>query len=303
MSAAGVTLSGHQERRPWRALAWYMRRRADFVALVAEIVQNIVDDDCSDLAAKMAFYFVLALFPFLIFLAAIVGFLPFTGLWDKVVTWMILYLPADLRRSMLETILGLTNGRTGFLSFGVLGTAWTVSSGFMAMMESLSVAYGVKETRGYWRRRMLGLAMLVIVSFFFITSFALMAAGHRLGTLIASQIHSGPRFLLYWEIARWSVTLLLLNLGICLIDYVLPNMKHRWRWITPGSAMVALSLAAVTLGFNFYMRHFSMYHRAYSALLGFIALMLWIYLTSFVLLVGAETNSVLEGIRRPRGLA
>ncbi len=303
MTAAGVTLVRHQERRPWRTLAGYLRRRAAFVSLVTEIVWNIVDDDCSDLAAKMAFYFVLALFPFLIFLAALVGFLPFTGLWDKIVSWMILYLPADLRRSMLETILGLTNGRTGFLSFGVLGTAWTVSSGFMAMMESLSVAYGVKETRGYWWRRMLGLVMLVIVSFFFITSFALMAAGHHLGILVASQIHSGPRFLLYWEIARWSVTLLLLNLGICLIDYVLPNLRHRWRWVTPGSAMVTLSLAAVTLGFNFYMRHFSMYHRAYSALLGFIALMLWIYLTSFVLLVGAETNSVLEGIRRPRGLA
>jgi len=296
LSALGVTLALQEPRRPLRVLGW----RASFVAIVKQVVLEMIEDDCSDLAAKMAFYFLLAFFPFLIFLAAIVGFLPFTGLWDKLVGWMMLYLPADVRRSMLATILGLTTGRTGFLSFGVLGTAWTASSGFVALMESLSVAYGVRETRGYWKRRALGLMMLIIVSFFFITSFALMAGGHWIGKEIDARVNYGPAFLVLWEIARWVVTLALLNLGVVLIDYVLPNVKRRWRWLTPGSAIVAIILMVATLGFNFYMRHFSVYHQAYNALLGFIVLTLWIYLTSFVLLIGAEVNSVLEGMRRPR---
>jgi uncharacterized BrkB/YihY/UPF0761 family membrane protein len=106
LSALGVTLALQEPRRPLRVLGW----RASFVAIVKQVVLEMIEDDCSDLAAKMAFYFLLAFFPFLIFLAAIVGFLPFTGLWDKLVGWMMLYLPADVRRSMLATILGLTRG-------------------------------------------------------------------------------------------------------------------------------------------------------------------------------------------------
>jgi membrane protein len=299
LSALGVTLAHQESHRRLQVLGW----RGSFVALVKRIVQDMIDDDCSDLAAKMAFYFLLALFPFLIFLGAMVGFLPFTNLWDKVLGWMMLYLPADVRRSTLATILSLTTGRAGFLSFGLLGTIWTASSGFVALMESLSVAYGVQETRGYWKRRVLGLLMLVIVSFFFITSFALMAAGHWIGREIDSRVNYGPAFLVLWEIARWVVTLGLLNLGVSLIDYVLPNVKRRWRWLTPGSATVAITLVMVTVGFNFYMRHFSVYHKAYNALLGFIVLTLWIYLTSFVLLIGAEVNSVLEGMRHPKAQA
>ena len=302
MSAAGVTFARQKgSRRPWRSLAWYLRGRAPFLTLLRQVTGGVVNDDCSDMAAKMAFYFILALFPFLIFLAAMVGFLPFTNLWDKVVSWMMLYLPTDLRRSVLVTILGLTKGRTGFLSFGVIGTAWTSSSGFVALMESLSVAYGVEDARGYWRKHALGLLMLVIVSFFFVTSFALMAAGHRIGNAIAVAIHSGPVFILCWEIARWMVTLLLLGLGVSLLDYILPNIRRKWRWMTPGSAIASVSLVVATLGFNFYVTHFGIYHRAYNALMGFIVLMLWIYIASFVLLIGAEINSVLEGLRQARG--
>jgi membrane protein len=265
---------------------------------IRDVISFVIDDDCPDLAAQMSYYFVLAIFPFLIFLAAMVGFLPFTNLWASIVEWMMLYLPRELRQSMLRTVLDLTSGRTSYLSFGLLGTSWAASSGFVALMESLSVAYGVKETRGYWQKRLVALLTLFAASGFFLVCFALMSMGHWLGVLLANRLGTGRSFILFWDIGRWAATLLLLNLGIGLMDYALPNVRRPWRWITPGTAVAVLFSVLATLGFDAYALHFSIYAHAYSALLSFILLVLWIYVASFILLIGAEINSVWEGTKQ-----
>src|ERR1043166_6420517 len=98
-----------------------------------------------DLAAQMSFYFVMSLFPFFMIIAALVGLLPSTTLWQHFAQWVTDYLPAQSRRVVFETILGLSRGSAGFLSFGILATLWTASSGFSSLMESLSVARGTHD--------------------------------------------------------------------------------------------------------------------------------------------------------------
>lgn len=112
----------------------------------------------------MSYYFVAALFPFFIFLAALIGFLPFTGFWDDIVNWIVRYLPPEAQSWVLLAVLGLTRGRMKFLSVGVLGTAWSASSGVTSLMESLNAAYEVRETRSYWKRRALAFLILLILS-------------------------------------------------------------------------------------------------------------------------------------------
>ncbi|MGB2890625.1 MAG: YihY/virulence factor BrkB family protein, partial [Candidatus Acidiferrales bacterium] len=280
---------------------WRLREHVSFPRIAKRIWHHAQADDCLDLAAQMSFYFVLALFPFLIFLAAVVGSLPFTGLWDGVVTWMMRYVPVQSQHLMLVTILGLTRSRIGFLSFGLLGAAWSASSGFVTLQKSLSRAYGVPETRGFWKKRSSALLMLGAVSAFFIASFGLMTAGHWLGTQIASRIKSPEPFQFLWEVGRWIATLALLNAGIALIDYALPNVKRPWRWVTPGGFVFVIFSVLASLAFNAYVRYFAFYNQTYGTLAGFVILITWIYLTSFILLVGAETNSVLEEIRETRG--
>jgi membrane protein len=274
-----------------------------FRTVTKRICDDVRGDDCLDLAAQMSFYFVLALFPFLIFLAAVVGSLPFTGLWDRIVDWMFNYLPGQSQHFMLATILALTHHRIGFLSFGLLGTAWSASSGFVALQKSLSRAYGVLETRGFWKKRASALLMLAVVSAFFIASFGLMTAGHWLGTQIASRITSPEPFQFLWDVGRWVTSLILLNVGIDLIDYALPNVKRPWRWLTPGGFVFVTFFVVASLAFNAYVRYFASYNRTYGALAGFVILITWIYLASFILLVAAETNSVFEQIRETRGTA
>jgi len=261
-------------------------------------VHQIDADDCPYLAAKMSYYFVLAVFPFLVFLAAVVGFLPFTNLWDRIVTWMILYVPSEMRKSLLLTIIDLTRGRTGFLSFGIIGTTWAATSGFVSLMESLSTVYGVKETRGFWKKRVIAVLTLFVVSGFFLGSFGLMAAGHWLGQQILGHGEVARKFIVLWELGRWITSLVLVFLAIDLMDYALPNKRRRWRWFSPGGTVAVAGLLVVSASFNFYVRHFSLYGKTYDALMVFIVLTVWIYLASFILLVGAETNSVLEEFRR-----
>jgi membrane protein len=250
----------------------------------------------------MSYYFVAALFPFFIFLAALVGFLPFTGFWNDIVNWVVRYLPPDAQKWVLLAVLGLTRGRIPFLSFGVLGTAWSASTGIMSLMESLNAAYEVRETRSYWKRRALALLLLVILSFLVIGAFGVLTVGHWLGAWLAVQAGEVVSLSPMWDIGRWVVSLGLVALAAAITDYALPNLKRRWRWVSPGSIFVVLAWVLTSKAFNVYVHYVGSYSKTYGALGGLMILMLWIYIVSLIILVGAEVNSQLERIRSENSL-
>jgi len=265
--------------------------------LLGEIWDEIVTDDCVDLAAQMSYYFSLSLFPFLIVLAAFVGWLPSTSLWHNLAQWITNYLPRDSRRMVFTTILSLTQTSPGIFSVGIIATIWTASSGFVSLMESLSVAYGVKETRGFWQKRILAIATTIVGAIFLVASFGLLTFGRWTAILISIHLENDLNFPVPWEIGRWLASLLLMLLGLDLVNYFLPNVKRRWHWLTPGTVFVILTMVAGSALFNFYLRHFGSYPRFYGTMAGFIVLMFWIYLASLILLIGAETDSVIERTR------
>jgi membrane protein len=269
---------------------------------VSEVWGGVVTDDCVDLAAQMSYYFSLALFPFFIVLAAFVGWLPSTSLWHNLAQWITDYLPRDSRRMVFTTILNLTQASTGFFSLGLAATVWTVSSGFVSLMESLSVSYGVKETRGFWKKRLLAIAATIVVTFFLMASFGLLTFGRWAAVIISTRLATDFRYQIPWEVGRWLASLLLMLLGLDLVNYFLPNVKRRWHWLTPGTVFVVLTMVAGSGIFNFYLRHFGSYPKFYGTMAGFIILMFWIYLASLILLIGAETDCVIERMRS-RGAA
>ena len=148
----------------WAPSSLYTGSRLRELAKI--IWADSIDDDCIDLAAQMSFYFSLSLFPFLIVVAAFVGWLPSTTLWHNLAQWMTDYLPRDARRMVFVTILGLTQSSTRFFSLGLVATIWTASSGFVSLMESSTVAYGFKETRGFWRKRAIAVCATIIGAVF-----------------------------------------------------------------------------------------------------------------------------------------
>jgi membrane protein len=264
--------------------------------LLGEVWDEVVTDDCVDLAAQMSYYFALSLFPFLIVLAATVGWLPSTSLWHNLAQWITDYLPTDSRRMVFTTILNLTQSSPGIFSLGLVATIWTASSGFVSLMESLSVAYGVKETRGFWKKRLLAIMTTIVGAVFLLGSFGLLTFGRWAAILISTRLVTD--FQVPWELGRWIASLLLMLIGLDLVNYFLPNVKRRWHWLTPGTAFVVLTMVIGSAIFNFYLRHFGDYPRFYGTMAGFIILMFWIYLASLILLIGAETDSVIERTRQ-----
>ena len=260
----------------------------------ANIWQHIQDDDCFDLAAQMSFYFVLALFPFCLVLAVVVGWLPSTTLWRSLATWIVTYLPSDSRDLIFSTAMRLANGSSGFLSLGVLGSVWSTSSGFVSLMESLSIAYGARDMRSYWKKHAIATVATIFAAVFVLASFGTVAIGHLEFQRTLTQVTSWDPPRILWAVGRWTAILVIMCLAIDLINFVLPSVKRRWHWLTPGTAFVVLTTIISTFGLNLYVKHFSSYPRIYGALAGFIVLMLWIYIASLILLIGAETDRELE---------
>jgi membrane protein len=290
-------LSGNSSGKP-RSLTWHAahKSRHSYSNLLKMIWANFQINNCLDLAAQMSFFFVLALFPFLLVVAAIIGWLPSTDLWHNFAQWITDYLPSDSRRLVFATILDLTRSRSGFLSFGLIGMVWAASGGFTTLMAALDVAYEVEETRGFWRRRAIAVCGTALSGVFFVASFGVLTFGHwSAARLVSGQAGSFLRLPL--EVGRWLVTLLLMCLALDLVNHFLPNLNRPWRWITPGRLLVATMLVVASMAFNLYVRYFANYPHVYGALAGFIILMVWVYVASLILLVGAETDRAIERLK------
>jgi membrane protein len=264
--------------------------------LARRVWKELNDDNVPGLAAQASYYFVLALFPFLISLAALVGCLPFTGLWPKILNWVTLNLPWEAQHLVLQTVVGLTRGHASYLSLGLAGTAWAACGGFMNLMGSLNSAYEVRETRSYLRRVCLAFGMLLVLNCLVLGSFALLTAGDWLGDRVLEG--AGPVATILWHVGRWLLSLALLALAISILDYYLPDLRKPWRYSTPGTLFVVLAWIPAMLGFNAYLVHFATYGKTYGALGTFVILMVWTYVASLIVLTGAEINSELYKMQR-----
>lgn len=270
-------------------------------SVLLRVYERVDRDECIGIAAQVSFFFVLSLFPFFLVIAALIGMLPSTTLWQPFVAWMFTYFPHLSRTMLFEAILDLRRWRAGVVSFGLATTIWSASSGFVSLMQALSVTCGAKDTRSYWKRRVIAIMATLGSAVFFVSSFGLWTVGHWAHGTVDTEFRTVDLFQTPWRIAWWLFTLFLLCIGIDLIHYSLPNCERRWRWWSPGTLFVALSFIVASLGLNFYTDHNVMFPRIYGTLAGFIALMLWIYFSTVILLIGAETDTVIAELNKHEG--
>jgi membrane protein len=255
-------------------------------------------DDVVGLSAQVSYYFSLALFPFLIFLAALVGVLPFTHAWDGILAWITHYLPPEVQTIAFDAVASLTQSRRQFLSLGLVGSIWAASGGLTTLMSALNAAYQVTETRSYWKRIGLAVLLLFVLATLLIATFGFLSAGHALDIFVAHTVGPNTVFALLARLLRWLVSVLLSILCIAILDHFLPDHGRPWAWITPGTTIVLASWVLSTLGFDYYVTHIATYHKTYGVLGGFVVLMVWIYILALIALVGAEINSELDKVRR-----
>jgi membrane protein len=286
-------------RRPWwHVVAHATRSRRNVAKIVRLTFKRFIDDNILDLAAQVSFYFVLSLLPFLIVLAAIVGWLPSTNLWQSFAQWVTDYFPARSRQVVFSTILDLTRGYTGVVSFGLLLAVWSASSGFMSLMEALCVACCGKDKRGYWRKRAIATVATLVASIFCILSFGLWTMGHWASRTLFAEFERFGTFHLQWKVVAWWLgTVLLLSTGISLINYFLPDVKRSWRWFSPGNIFSVVAILVTSIGFNLFLRYSPTVPQVYTVLAGFVILMTWIYAVTLIILLGTELDTVVHELR------
>jgi membrane protein len=260
--------------------------------LARRVWTEIEEDEVMDRAAALSYYFVFALFPTLLFLAALLGLVPSARLLDRLLEYLAQTLPPDAASVTTRTLAEILRGARGsLLSIGDLAALWAASSGMASIMTALNVAYDVTDARGWWKRRLLAVGLTLMFAAFTLTALIVLVLGPPIVEAVARVIGFGPVFARTWNVLQWPMALVLVTTGVGLVYYLAPNVRQRWYWVTPGSAFAVAIWLLASGGLRFYVSRFADYNATYGSIAGVMLLMLWLFVTGLVLLVGAEINA------------
>ncbi len=245
-------------------------------------------------AAALSYYFVLSVFPALIFLSAVVGFISLPDLFNHVLLLMGRLLPPDTMK-LVYSVLGdvLSSHRGTWLSFGMLGMIWTMSAAFDSIIEAFDIAYDATDDRPFWKTRLLAIALGALIGSLLLAALAVMIVGPRFGDWLATRMQLSAVFVVVWPFLRWTLAICFTILAVEVLYFLAPNVKQRFGATLPGAILSVVVWNALSFLLGYYFRHWANFNRTYGTLGGFIAFMTWLYWTSFVLLVGAELNAEL----------
>jgi membrane protein len=259
------------------------------------VYREIVDEDCSEHAAAMAYYFLFASFPFFLFLTTLMGMIPIPDLLEYLMTQAKTLLPGEAFKLIEDNIRALfMNKKEGLLSLGILLALWASSNAIVSVMDAMNKLYDVKEGRPFWKVRGTAILLVIGLSLLFLLALVLLMFGTKIGKYIADLINFGTAFLVAWHLVLVPVILFLLTVAVAAIYFFTPDVEHKWVWITPGSVLVIPLWILMSLGFSFYINNFGSYDKTYGSIGAVIVLLLWLYLSGFIILAGAVLNSVVE---------
>ena len=303
--------AGAQAYRPGRYWA-HVRRTWSLgglgkVDLVRTVFHSCQEHDLPGRAAQLSFYFLLALFPLLIFLSAVLGQVLSTdqdvlnrllGYVGSIMPWT----AYELVRSTVQDIMEGTSG--GKVSVGLVLALWTGSSGMVAIIEGLNVAYLVPEKRPWWRRRVVALILTICLGVLATLAMLLILAGDRLADLAASTL--APSFFLgaTSALAQWIIALMCMLFALLIIYRFAPNLADQGvEAVLPGALVALAGWVFASSAFRIYLAVFDSFSRTYGSLGGVMVLLFWLYLTAASILVGGEVNSAIRAAaKRPRSI-
>jgi membrane protein len=262
---------------------------------VKTLLRRALDNAVADRAAQLAYYFLFALFPFLFFLVTLTAYLPLRGATDEMLGRIAQVMPKqafEIIQQHLRDV--LSTPRPKLLTLGIVVTLWSASSGVDALRASLNLSYDVKESRPFWRTRGTALLLTVLGSVAVLLAISMIALGGKAGLWLAAKVGLSQQYTLVWRVLRWPVTALVIMSIAALLYYLLPDVKQKFRFITPGSVVGTVLWLLSTWAFTLYAEHFGSYNATYGSIGSVIVLMTWLYITGLVFILGGEINAILE---------
>ncbi|HEY4183718.1 MAG TPA: YihY/virulence factor BrkB family protein [Polyangia bacterium] len=263
------------------------------------VYEKYENNTVSDTAASLSYYFVFSLFPFMFFLATLTAYLPLGHSIDTLVARLRPLLPPQAMAVIDDNLRALiARPRPRLLTVGLVVTLYSASRGVDAVRKGLNLAYDVKESRPFWKTELLAFGATLGGAALLLFGVAALVAGGDAGFWVARHLGLGEAYLFTWKWIRWPITAVTITLIAALGYYFLPDVKQKFKYITPGSIGGTVIWLVGTWGFSQYVSHFGTYNITYGSIGGVIVLMTWLFISGFIFSMGGEVNAILEHASR-----
>ncbi|MGM0845527.1 MAG: YihY/virulence factor BrkB family protein [Bacillota bacterium] len=258
-----------------------------------KLFQKISDGDVTGLAAQLAYFFLLSLFPLLIFMVSLLPYLPVAQ--EDILNVIRDFAPGETMDMIQSTINEvMSNRNTGLLSFSIIATIWSASNGMNAIVKSLNDAYEVEETRSFIVTRLMSIALTIAMIFVFVIALLLPVFGRQIGLFLFDQFGFSDQFLTIWGAIRWAISPIILFIVFVGLYFIAPSKKIKCLSAVPGAVFASLGWVGASLAFSYYVSNFGNYSATYGSIGGIIVLMIWFYLTGIIIMIGGHINAVMN---------
>jgi membrane protein len=298
------TAAAGDEKRVDVLSPWNLRRYG-VAAIARRTWASMSEDDLTGRAAQLAYYFFFALFPGLVAASAVLGLVASSGkaLSTRLIDYIGNVIPASAFEIVSDTFRQTAHASSGSkVVIGLAVALWSASAGTSAIQSALNSVYKVKESRPFWKARLLAIILTVAMGALFTAALTALLGGDIVVTRLGKVLNAHLFLLVATRLMAWPLAFALVAIGFALVYSTAPNVKQaKWRWITPGSIVgISLWLLAST-GLRVYLHFFNSYSLTYGSLGAVIVLLTWFYLSGLALLLGAEINVVIEVVAAEHG--
>ena len=260
-----------------------------FFDYIKNFINKFFDDGVPGIAAQTTFYFITAMFPLAIFIFSILSFINISP--EQTMFFLLNALSPDAAAVIYELISSVPKNIAITITSGFL-SLWSVSGAISTISRALNLFYNVNEDRHFLVVRFYGVIFTLLMIAAIIVTFAFLIFGTVIWDMISVHLlFSG----ILWNITRFSIVIILVSSVIGALYSIMPNKKLKFKMVLPGAVFTSITWTLSSFAFSFYVNNFSKYHVVYGGLTGIIILIMWLYMTSYIILIGGEFNSIRHG--------
>lgn len=262
------------------------------IAFIKYMWKRFMEDDYLGIAAQLAYFFLLSLFPLLIFIVTLFPYLPITQ--DDLLGLVRDFAPSGTIE-LIETNLSQISDKNGaLLSFGIIGTIWSASNGISSIMKVLNRSYGVEEGRSFVKARLMAIVLTFAMIVVIVVALILPVFGRLIGLFLFSQLELSDQFLTVWNALRWFVSSIIILLIFIGLYWLAPSKKFKCRHAVPGAVFSTIGWILTSYAFSFYVSNFGNYSATYGSIGAIIVLMIWFYISGIIIIFGGDLNAFIS---------
>jgi membrane protein len=258
--------------------------------LVRHLWRRLTENDYTAVAAQLAYFLLLSLFPFLIFIVTLLPYLPVTQ--GDLLGLVRDFAPRGTIELIETNLAEISEKKSGaLLSLGIIGTIWSASNGMNAIVKVINHSYDVKEERSFFNKRVMAVLFTFAIIIVIIVALILPVFGKHIGIYLFSQFQLSSQFLTIWSALRWLVSSLIIFIVFVALYWLAPSKRFACRSAIPGAAFATIGWILISWAFSFYVNNFGNYSATYGSIGAIIVLMIWLYISGIIIVIGGDINA------------